>query len=207
MTSMRQLLSPPAFRKKYAKFIKSGCQSVMAESNREHLKRVMNLLPENAFALEIGCFKGGTSVWLLENGVQVLHVIDTFKGSPEHAGMDLSNLECEFIMNTLKYCLRLSVLKGPSAAMLCILPQMLRGQKYDLIYVDASHDSRDVITDVTLGFKLLKSGGVMIMDDYLWSFYDDRFRNPKPAIDFFLGAFAGELRVIESAYQVSIQKL
>jgi hypothetical protein len=47
----------------------------------------------------------------------------------------------------------------------------------------------------------------MVFDDYGWAHYENPYRNPRPAIDFFLAAHADEFEIIERHYQVSIRKL
>ena len=51
------------------------------------------------------------------------------------------------------------------------LPDMIATGEapFDLIYIDGSHTAADVLTDAVLAFQLLRVGGVMIFDDYLWS--------------------------------------
>ena len=50
-----------------------------------------------------------------------------------------------------------------------ILPQLLfRDHKFDLIYIDGSHESADVLSDSLFSYNLLKPGGVLIFDDYEW---------------------------------------
>ena len=39
---------------------------------------------------------------------------------------------------------------------------------FDLVYVDGSHLAADVLQDAVLSFRLLRSGGLLIFDDYLW---------------------------------------
>jgi predicted O-methyltransferase YrrM len=39
---------------------------------------------------------------------------------------------------------------------------------FDLIYVDGSHQASDVLTDSIITFQLLRVGGVMTFDDYVW---------------------------------------
>lgn len=202
------------FRKQYADYFGSDCHTNLVAANLAHMERAVKLLPAGAIGLEIGCFKGGTTVWLLENGLSRVDVIDPFTGNPEHklfkeafpeSPLDLSTLKKEFAENTRTYGKRVSINEGRSAD---VLPKLVVcGASYDFIYVDGSHDSRDVILDAVIGFKLLKPGGVMVFDDYEWNFYDEGYRNPGMAIDFLLGAFAGEMRVLERCYQVSIQKL
>lgn len=41
-------------------------------------------------------------------------------------------------------------------------------QRFDLVYIDGSHYSHDVLSDAVLSFPLLKVGGHMLFDDYLW---------------------------------------
>ena len=38
----------------------------------------------------------------------------------------------------------------------------------DFIYVDGSHQAHDVLCDAILSFKLLRVGGIVCFDDYLW---------------------------------------
>ena len=38
-------------------------------------------------------------------------------------------------------------------------------QKYDIIYIDGSHEARDVLEDAVLAYRLLKIGGLLIFDD------------------------------------------
>ena len=71
---------------------------------------------------------------------------------------------------------------------------------FDLIYIDGSHTAADVLTDAVLAFQLLRVGGVMIFDDYLWSMEPalsvDPLNMPKPAIDAFAMIFMRKMRVL-----------
>ncbi len=84
---------------------------------------------------------------------------------------------------------------------------------FDLIYVDGSHQASDVLTDSIMAFQLLRVGGVMIFDDYLWSWdpegKQDTLNMPKAAIDSFINLFQRKLRVISGLpiYQLYIEKL
>ena len=85
--------------------------------------------------------------------------------------------------------------------------------EFDLIYIDGSHQASDVLVDAILSFELLKLGGVMIFDDYIWKEANlkaiDLLRSPKIAIDAFTTIFARKLRIIpaESNYQVYVEKV
>ena len=71
---------------------------------------------------------------------------------------------------------------------------------FDLIYIDGSHTAADVLIDAVLAFQLLRVGGVMIFDDYLWSMEPalsvDPLNMPKPAIDAFAAIFLRKTRVL-----------
>ena len=55
----------------------------------------------------------------------------------------------------------------------------VKEEVFDFIYIDASHNPEDVILDAVNSFRLLKTGGMMIFDDYGWG-------NCKVGIDCFL---------------------
>ena len=84
--------------------------------------------------------------------------------------------------------------------------------EFDLIYIDGSHQASDVLVDAIMSFELLKLGGVMIFDDYIWNEANlkaiDLLRSPKIAIDAFTTIFARKLIMIpaESGYQVCVEK-
>lgn len=96
-------------------------------------------------------------------------------------------------------------------ALLGLLPE--HRSTFDFIYVDGSHQAPDVLADALLSFWLLRVGGVMIFDDYLWSMeaygQQDPLNMPKPAINAFVNLFQRKLRVINGIplYQIAVQKL
>ncbi|HEX2816824.1 MAG TPA: class I SAM-dependent methyltransferase, partial [Phenylobacterium sp.] len=70
----------------------------------------------------------------------------------------------------------------------------------ELIYIDGSHQAPDVLTDAVLAFQLLRVGGILIFDDYLWSHegpgQQDFYNMPKPAVDAFVNIFQRRMTVI-----------
>ena len=61
--------------------------------------------------------------------------------------------------------------------------------------------------DAVLGFELLKPGGVMIFDDYLWESMPRPIERPKIAVDAFLAAYADKLEVLQPrGWQIAIRK-
>jgi predicted O-methyltransferase YrrM len=84
---------------------------------------------------------------------------------------------------------------------------------YDFIFVDGSHQAPDVLSDCILAFELLRKGGVMVCDDYLWSMErqgaEAPINSPKIAIDAFTTIFRRKIRIIPNLplYQLYLQKL
>lgn len=65
----------------------------------------------------------------------------------------------------------------------------------------------DVILDAVKCLEMLKVGGVMVFDDYLWRFYPKAVDNPAAAINLFLRLKQGSLRIIRAYYQIVIAKI
>jgi hypothetical protein len=63
------------------------------------------------------------------------------------------------------------------------------------------------LNDASSGFALLEVGGLMILDDLLWKFYDDVTDNPAAGINRFLISHAGRLRTIDVGHQLYLIKL
>ena len=41
---------------------------------------------------------------------------------------------------------------------------------FDLIYIDGDHSSEQVKIDLVNSWKVLKNGGFLVLDDYMWCF-------------------------------------
>lgn len=86
-------------------------------------------------------------------------------------------------------------------------------EPFDLIYIDGSHRAADVLIDAVMSFQLLRIGGMMIFDDYIWTMepqgQEDLLNMPKPAIDAFTSIFARKIRLhpFMPLYQVFLTKL
>lgn len=166
-------------------------------------------------ALEIGCFEGRATKWMLENILthddSRITVIDTFAGSIEHrdghADHDFSNTEAIFDFNVwMPYRNKVTKIKDRSFDALVAFNTGYVNKKYDFIYIDGSHVSRDVMADALLAWPLLAKDGIMIFDDYLWQPYNKPHMEPKLAIDAFMKMMFDESVVLDVGYQVAIQK-
>lgn len=77
-----------------------------------------------------------------------------------------------------------------------------------MVYIDASHIASDVLEDTLLVWGLMQQNGVIIFDDYGFSFGSGVDENPpKVAIDAFLKIFEKKLKIIHHGYQVILEKI
>jgi predicted O-methyltransferase YrrM len=77
---------------------------------------------------------------------------------------------------------------------------------FDFIYIDGSHTAKDVLTDACMAWPLLKQGGLMVFDDYLWGDSRDILHRPKMATDFFVNTFAESLDIVHIGHQFAVRK-
>jgi len=153
----------------------------------------------NLSFLEIGCFEGRTTKWLLEHVLtdptSALTVIDTFQGSAEFGPLGINGNSfdrfCKNLEPWLEKPAQLMVEQGRSQ-------DILRDSHYwpemDFIYVDGSHMAADVLSDAVLSWPLLKSGGAMCFDDYRWGTGGPDWARPGPAIEAFVSCYAPQLK-------------
>ena len=140
--------------------------------------------------LEVGVFEGRSSIWMLDNILthpsSRATVIDPFLAPANYPG---THLEEAFLANLRASGAedRTTVIKGYSQLELRELPL----DSYDIIYVDGSHTADDVLEDVVLAWRLLKNGGLIILDDYGWPADYAPEMKPKIAIDAFTRCYTG----------------
>ena len=161
--------------------------------------------------LEIGSFEGRSAIWIAENMMvegDILRCIDTWGGGEEHGELDMSEVEERFRHN-----LTVAAEKFPRRRIIATpgnsverLAGMYGSHTYDFIYIDGSHIAKDVLTDACMAWPLLKTGGIMVFDDYMWGNPRDILHRPKAAIDAFTTLFAEELEIIHVGYQAVIRK-
>ena len=178
-------------------------------------EQLIPLLPERKAFLEIGSFEGRSTIWTVENMMEdggEIVCVDTWEGGEEHAAEDMSSVEKLFDANVIlaraAYPKRtVRKVKGLSTQYLgsCLEVGRPVGD-FDFIYIDGSHVAKDVLTDACMAWPLLKPGGIMVFDDYLWGEPRDILHRPKPAIDAFCNIFAEEAQIIHVGYQLIVRK-
>ena len=155
--------------------------------------------------LEIGCYDGRATTWLVDNMLghkdSLIFCVDTFAGSHEHNERHLSNLYARFGHNisVSTHPEKVRTMVGDSRI---ILPSLVRDpRKFDVIYVDGSHATLDVVNDGIYSLHLLKKNGIIIFDDYQWT--DPVYGNQpvKKAIDFLDTHYPSNIKRIHDGYQ------
>jgi predicted O-methyltransferase YrrM len=160
--------------------------------------------------LEIGSWEGRSTLFLLTYFTQGhLTAVDTWAGITEgyqyNAAREPPDIEVRFDGNLAPCVARLTKRKGSS---LHVLPQLLdEQQEFDVIYLDGSRLTDDVLTDAITSWRLLKQGGVLIFDDLLSPFYLRARANSTWAINLFLKYHQGEYEIVYAYFQqIIVQK-
>lgn len=163
------------------------------------------LFDKDIEALEIGSWEGMSSSFILATLPRArLTCVDTWAGADEHHGRPLRTIEDNFDANLAPFEGRVRKYKGTSFSYFGTLKE--RHAQFDLIYVDGSHYSDDVIIDAVKAFEHLKVGGLLIFDDYLWHSYQRDADNPAPAIHWFLRLKSGCSQVVSVYAQIILVK-
>jgi predicted O-methyltransferase YrrM len=160
--------------------------------------------------LEVGSWEGRSAIFFLQYLKNCrLTCIDTFRGSREHLEVTrwadaLPFIEARFDSNVAEFGQRVTKIKDASTMALARL--LTERRCFDVVYLDGSHHSADVLSDAMLAWPMVRDRGIVIFDDYEWSFYADAAATPKPAVDAFLFVQAGRFRELHRGYQVIIEK-
>jgi hypothetical protein len=171
-----------------------------ATHNIREWKRVLSTFKgqPNIHYLEVGVFEGGSLIWMLEN--IFTHPTSTVTGidplGSKYAQILYDNLKKTGVTNRVK------IIKGFSQSELKKLPY----RSFDVIYIDGDHSACAVLNDAILSWPLLKKGGVLIFDDYLWNIKASSEKRPQLAIDAFIDAYKDYIEVICFKYQCIIRK-
>lgn len=166
--------------------------------------------------LEIGSFEGRSACWMLEHALApkgVLYCVDTWEGSPEFWSLKPEILDRAFDRFTANVNLvrqddqQVIALKNRSVDALAGLIDQGNAGSFDLIYVDGGHTAAEALADACMAWPLLRSGGLMIFDDYTWDLDNALLKRPKMAIDAFTSIHNDQLRTISVGHQYVVTKI
>ena len=179
-------------------------------------------------ALELGCWEGRSSVWLLQNMLTSSCGTDKGTGVSDAASARKpvagSRLVCVDHFDLLRTDAG-RARRGALARNLALtglghicevyeeftvpaLAQLLReGAQFDFVYIDASHTRSDVLMDATLAWRCVTEGGWVIFDDYAWPNHArDSAQHPAEGIDAFCWAHRDELEIVHVEYQLAVKR-
>jgi predicted O-methyltransferase YrrM len=164
--------------------------------------------------LEIGCYEGRGTCWMLENMLSdtgTIICIDPFMGVDN--GQADPTVRDQILEGRFNHNVNLSkkpthaVNVIPSGSYTALAALITAGAQFDFIYVDGDHTGEGAMTDACMAWGLLRKGGIMLFDDYFWDHVPDILDRPKAAIDAFMNTFTRRFKVTSVGYQIAIQKL
>jgi len=181
---------------------------------------------EELHILEIGSFEGKSTVWFIENLLKneksTITCVDpwmnfyqnsnSFKTyDPEtktQSGVDYikDDIKGRFLNNIRETGSpdKVNVIHGMSYRE---MPKLINdGKLYDIIFIDGNHTAPFVLADAVMAWFLLKDGGIMIFDDYLWTYNKGKTLTPKLAVDCFTEVFSDYCKVVWNDYRKAIRK-
>ena len=143
--------------------------------------------------VEIGSFEGRSTTWIARNLLtpgSTLHCIDPWGSEAVFERFKANIAE-------LPNADAVQVIRQRSDKALMTLGA--QGLVAEFVYIDGCHFAPDVLTDLVLAFQILRPGGLIICDDYLWEdaafdHGDIRWR-PKIAVDAFTTVFGARIKV------------
>ena len=63
------------------------------------------------------------------------------------------------------------------------------------------------MTDACMAWGMLKHGGIMLFDDYLWEDLPGILHRPRLGVDFFTTLFSEQNQLVLLGYQLALRKL
>jgi predicted O-methyltransferase YrrM len=161
--------------------------------------------------VEVGSYEGSSAYWMMTELLRApesrLYCIDPWHGE---GGEDrLARFKAN--IGELPNANQVTAIRDWSHNAMRRL--IAEGVKADLLYIDGGHEAPTVLRDLVTGFDLVRVGGLLICDDYLWA--DPRWGGenvlgrPKIAIDAVTTIYADKLKIIAGLpnIQVYFQKI
>ncbi len=146
--------------------------------------------------VEIGSLQGMSACWLLDNilthPTANITCIDLYFQEQFHGNIPKTGSGDKVIP-----------LQGYSQKVLVTLDS----ESYDIAYIDGCHKATSALQDAILSWRVVKVGGLMIFDDYEFTYPDNPEQNTKIGIDVFLEMFGSQLEVVHKGYQLIVKKI
>lgn len=137
--------------------------------------------------MEIGSYEGRSSIFIGTNLPNAkITCVDIWRNK---------ELEDRFDANLKEANINVRKLKGASYTVLKTI-----NEKFDIIYIDGGHTFQEAMTDLCLCYPLLRTGGILIFDDYIHPKY-----NCGKAMDVFMQYWDG-YKFIRKTHQIILEK-
>lgn len=165
--------------------------------NIPNFEKCLALVPERKRFLEIGAYEGRSTCWLIKNldKYGTIYSIDPYPNMPE--------IEERFIENTREAVKGTSIISClvKDQSYTALAKMISQHQEFDFIYIDGDHDPATTLADAAMAWGMLKTGGVMLFDDYEYP------EEPtKVGIQGFMQGFVGKWELVLQNYQLAVQK-
>jgi hypothetical protein len=119
--------------------------------------------------LEIGVFEARSAVWFLRN--LLTHPNSYYVGIDPYVYLRRHEIPMELVecrerarANLAEFGDRATLHEEPSEQRLSRF--LADGVQFDIVRVDGEHTAYNALFDITVGWRVLRPGGVMLVDDY-----------------------------------------
>lgn len=165
--------------------------------NIPNFEKCLALVPERKRFLEIGAYEGRSTCWLIQHidKYGTIYSIDPYPNMPE--------IEERFIENTREAVKGTSIISClvKDMSYTALAKMISQHQEFDFIYIDGDHDPATTLADAAMAWGMLKTGGVMLFDDYEYP------QEPtKVGIQGFMQGFVGKYDLVLQNYQLAVRK-
>lgn len=142
----------------------SRAEAIQGWMSRTELEWLAEQSANSNSIIEIGSYRGRSSVAMLANTIGDVLCIDTFTGSPgsaverEAAASGGDDIYLEFVENTWDFE-NLIVLRCKSSTAARILTRM--DYRVDFVFIDGNHSMENVVSDIRMFMPLIDRGGIL----------------------------------------------
>ena len=191
------------YKKKHIQFLKNKflTHDYFSSHSYNFYTVLKNL--DNFKYLEIGSFEGNSSMFVAKNFPNSkIYCIDNWVGTEEYGDLKFSKVENNFDKN-MKEFTNYKKFKQSS-------DDFFKNNKcnFDAIYIDGYHKGSQVFEDFKNSWEVLKYGGIIIFDDYIWNFFAKIEDNPCYVINSYLKKINKSVKILRvSNSQLFIQKI
>jgi predicted O-methyltransferase YrrM len=130
----------------------------------------------SATFVEIGTWKGQSIMYLAERVKELnkkikIYGVDTFKGCKEHIEADIID---PVLLNDTLYEVYLKNIEPLKEYIITIkgnshdVYNQFEDESIDFLFIDGSHEYKDVLKDLQLWYPKVKTGGIISGHDYTW---------------------------------------